>query len=233
MGSIKVMSFNTQHCLNYIERKIDFEIMAKAIKECDADIVGLNEMRGEGTGYGYTAQTEALAELTGMKYYYFAKAIDTVGGPYGNAFLSRIPIVKAETVTIPDPEEKIYTRYETRCVLKVELEGGINVLVTHFGLNPDEQINAVETVVSNLSDKKCILMGDFNVNPNNELLLPIREKMTDCAKLFDREKLSFPSDVPRTKIDYIFVSPDIEVKEADIPVIVASDHRPHTAEIIV
>ena len=69
---------NKKISINYIERKIDFEIMAKAIKECDADIVGLNEMRGQGTGYGYTAQTEALAELTGMKYYYFAKAINKV-----------------------------------------------------------------------------------------------------------------------------------------------------------
>ena len=33
------------------------------------------------------------------------------------------------------------------------------------------------------------------------------------------------------KIDYIFVSPDIEVISADIPVIVASDHRPHTATV--
>ena len=31
------------------------------------------------------------------------------------------------------------------------------------------------------------------------------------------------------KIDYIFVSRDAEVLEADIPVVVASDHRPHTA----
>jgi endonuclease/exonuclease/phosphatase (EEP) superfamily protein YafD len=31
------------------------------------------------------------------------------------------------------------------------------------------------------------------------------------------------------KIDYIFVSKDVEVVSANIPAIVASDHRPHTA----
>ena len=36
---MKIMSFNTQHCLNYIEQKIDFEIMADAIKKFDPDIV--------------------------------------------------------------------------------------------------------------------------------------------------------------------------------------------------
>ena len=31
---MKVMSFNTQHCLNYLERKIDFQVMADAITRC-------------------------------------------------------------------------------------------------------------------------------------------------------------------------------------------------------
>jgi endonuclease/exonuclease/phosphatase family metal-dependent hydrolase len=48
---------------------------------------------------------------------------------------------------------------------------------------------------------------------------------------FTGEKFSFPSDAPNKKIDYIFVSRDVEVLAADIPDIVASDHRPHTAEI--
>ena len=28
---MKIMTFNTQHCLNYLEQKIDFSVMAKAI----------------------------------------------------------------------------------------------------------------------------------------------------------------------------------------------------------
>ena len=123
---MKIMSFNTQHCLNFIERKIDFEIMAKAIVDCGADIVGLNEMRGSGQHPEYTAQTEKLAELTGMKYCYFAKAIDLEQGPYGNAILSKIPFKKVETVIIPDPDPRAFSGYyETRCVLKAELEGGV------------------------------------------------------------------------------------------------------------
>ena len=230
---MKIMTFNTQHCQNYIERKIDFDIMAKAILDLGADVVGLNEMRGAGTHSEYTAQTEKLSELTGLKYYCFAPAIEVKnGGPYGNAILSRIPILNAEVVMIPDPPEKKYDRhYETRCVLKAELEGGITVLISHFGLNPDEQENAVKTVVANLTDQKCILMGDFNVRPDNAVLAPIRERMKDTADFFDTPKLSFPSDNPHCKIDYIFVSSDIEVADADIPSVVASDHRPHTATV--
>ena len=229
---MKIMSFNTQHCLNYVERKIDFEIMSKAIKTCDADIVGLNEMYDNGIG-DFDRQTGILSELTGLKYSYFARAITEREGEYGNGFISRYPIVRAETVIIPDPNPREYPDgyYETRCVLKAELENGYTVLVTHFGLNPDEQRNAVETVLKHIKGEKCILMGDFNVEPDDAVIAPIREKMKDTASFFDVPKLSFPSDKPKIKIDYIFVSPDIEIVSADIPEIVASDHRPHIAEI--
>lgn len=75
------------------------------------------------------------------------------------------------------------------------------------------------------------LMGDFNVTPGDRILDPIRKKMNDTACRFPVPLLSWPSDKPEIKIDYIFVTPDIEIISADIPDIVASDHRPHIAEI--
>lgn len=232
---MKLMSFNTQHCLNYLEQKIDFQIMADAILTCEADIVGLNEMRNAGEYEDYVDQTGILSELTGLENHYFAQAIRFHGGknPYGNALLSRYPLKSVETILVPDPEPKAYDGYyETRCLLKAKLENGLTVLVIHFGLNPDEQENAVQTILANLEDEKCILMGDFNVVPDDKVLLPIRERMVDTAEFFDAPKLSFPSDNPTVKIDYIFVSKDIQVVEADVPAIVAADHRPHTATVV-
>ena len=97
--------------------------------------------------------------------------------------------------------------------------------------SPREQENAVATVVKHLEKEKCVLMGDFNVTPDDHVLTPIRERMEDAADAFDRPLWSFPSDRPDRKIDYIFVTPDVEIITADIPPVVASDHRPHTAEI--
>ena len=54
---MKIMSFNTQHCLNFIGQEIDFQVMADAIKSLNPDIVGLNEMRGKGTDPQYDNQT--------------------------------------------------------------------------------------------------------------------------------------------------------------------------------
>ena len=217
---MKIMSFNTQQCRNYYTKKLDYDIMAKAILDFNADIVGLNEMYGD--------QTEQLSKYTGLENWFFAPAL----GVFGNGFLSKFPIKSAEKIPIPDPNPRGYDGYyETRCLLKVEYEDGLTVLITHFGLNPDEQESAVKTILPYLKDEKCILMGDFNVLPENPLLIPIRERMKDTADLFDEPKKSYPSDAPNRKIDYIFVSQDIEVIDADIPAVVASDHRPHISTV--
>ena len=234
VDAVRVMSYNTQHCLNFVTREIDFDLIADTIRACGADIVGLQEIRGAGEDEEYQAQAQILAEKLGF-HYYFAEAIRFGGNnPYGNALLSRYPIIAAETVSIPDPAVKGYDGYyETRCVLKatVEVGDGLTVLVSHFGLNPDEQKNAVRTVLPLLRDTRCIFMGDLNVTPDNAVLLPIRERLCDTAGVFTAPKLSFPSDEPTVKIDYIFASGDLRVVEADIPAIVSSDHRPHVATV--
>ena len=229
---MKIMTFNTEHCRNYVTGKIDFDAVAKVIIDCDADIVGLNEMRGLGRSEEFDAQVEILAKLTGMKYFCFGKAIDLPEGPYGNGFLSRIPVLNSKTVMIPDPNPRKYDGYyETRSVIVAELEGGFSVLVTHVGLNPDEAKNAISTLCDNMASERCVVMGDFNMTPDDKLLAPIFERMTDTAKGFCDEKFSFPSDAPDIKIDYIFVSRDAKVLSADIPSIVVSDHRPYVAHV--
>lgn len=231
---ITLMSYNTFSCQNYHTREFAFDSFAEVIRRHNADIVGLNEVRDKGEDPGYQAQAKLLAEKLGYDYY-FAKAIDVKGAnPYGNAILSRFPVATAETVMIPDPVPPAYDGYyETRCLLKARIDvcGGLDVCVVHFGLNPDEQQNAVDVVLKNISDTKCILMGDFNVQPDSQLLVPIRERLRDTAELFSQELNSFPSNDPYEKIDYIFASRDIKIFSADIPGEVISDHRPHIAVI--
>ena len=69
------------------------------------------------------------------------------------------------------------------------------------------------------------------MEPTNENLTPIYDRLTDTAEYFMGTKLSFPSDKPDRRIDYIFVSKDIKVTYSDIPEIVASDHRMVVADV--
>lgn len=237
---LQIMSFNTQHCKNYLTQQIDFERMAEAIRECNADIVGLNEMYNDGgpDQPDLHEQTAKLAKLMGFSYHYFACALETFRGKtiqYGNGLISRYPLLSAERIMVAEPEDLSQCpRYEPRCILKahIDINGEhLAVMTSHFGLSPLEQKNAVQAVMENLEKEKCLLMGDFNVYPDDPVLIPIRSVLQDSADCWEGEKLSFPSDKPQRKIDYIFASRDVKFVSADIPPIIASDHRPHIAQI--
>lgn len=230
---LKVASFNILHCEDYLKEKIDFDAFAELISSLDADVVGLNEVHGNGDWEEYEPQAEILGAKTGYNGF-FAKATELDGtNPFGNAVLTRKAIRSVEVIPIPDPEPKKYDGYyETRCVLKMKIENpDFTVLITHFGLNPDEQENAVNTILANLEEERCVLMGDLNVRPDDKALLPIRERMVDTASASDEALLSFPSDAPDRKIDYIFTSRDIKTLKVEVPDKVLSDHLPITAEI--
>ena len=231
---ITVMSFNIQHCRNFMTREIDYDSFVEEIRKRNADIIGLNEVRGKGDDPRYEDQARILAEKLGY-YCYFARAIFVKGNnPYGNAILSKYPILSAETIMIPDPDPHGYDGYyESRCILKASIDvcGGLNVLVSHFGLNPDEQENAVKSVLENMEQEKSILMGDFNMAPDQPMIKRVREGLYDTADLFDENLLSWPSDQPQIRIDYMFAPRDIRVKAADIPADIVSDHRPYVVII--
>lgn len=241
---VRLMSFNIQHARDFLKAKryggdpIDFDLMAEAIKSQNPDIVVLNEVRNAGPCPTYKNQTKILAKKAGYEYYEFGEAIRfTKLFPYGNAILSKHPIEEFKVVHIPDPpvkDEDAY--YETRCVMKckININGKyLNVLGTHIGLAKSEQINAVKTLVEliDTTSTPCALLGDFNMTPDDEKLVPIYDRLIDTAEFFDEPKLTFPSDEPNIKIDYIFVSKDVKVIYADVPDIVASDHRLHICDI--
>lgn len=241
---MKIMTFNTQHCLWYTckktgkvkpynDRKIELERFAQVIKDSGADIVGLNEMYESSKRGRLKKQVTELKRLTGYDYCYFGEAIKIDGvHSYGNGFLSKIPIISAETILIPDPTEKKHDKYyETRCLIKLTLKNGFTVLVTHFGLNEDEQENATRTVLSNIVDKKCILMGDFNLTPDNHFVRRIASVLTDTEQYMKGNVFTYPSVDAMEKIDYIFVSKDVKIKGASVWNVIASDHLPITAEV--
>ena len=243
---MKLLTYKTLHCArcqpekNGAPGEIDFDAIADVIRTFDADVVGLNEIRGQGSADAPRAdefqdQLKILAEKTGYPYYYFARAIDVPGGgPYGNGLLSRYPIVEAQIISIADPETRTGPRrYEHRCVLKARLDvpGGFTVLVAHFGVNPDEEECAVQAILSNVEPERCVVMGDFNTTPDSGILQPLQERLYDTAQRFPQPRLSFPSFAPECKIDYIFTTKDCRVLAADVASVVVSDHCPHWAVI--
>lgn len=224
---LKIMTFNIQHCLDYKRRVIDHTVMTDVIAGLDADVCGLNEVRGRGKSEDYTAQAERMAATLDMHGVFGQSALIHGYDPYGNAVLSKFPIMSFNVIPIPQ-----ITDTEPRSVLRCELSSGLQVYQSHFGLSTPEFECAVETAHTLLKNetKPAVLMGDFNMTPDNEILKPLTDSFESADKYLD-SALTFPSDAPRIKIDYIFANDKVKILSARVPEIVASDHRPIVAEI--
>lgn len=231
------MTFNIQHGLDYKKGIINTDLFVNAIKTHSVDFCGLNEVRGEGPVDGYTDQTNSIAD--GLSFYrYFGEAIKVEGtSPYGNAIVSRYPFKSVETIHIPDPEIQYEldrdgdpVHYESRCIIKsiIEInEKDICFLVTHFGLAESERRNAVKTLCNIIDDMDLpiILMGDFNTEPDDEILTPLFRRLN----ITDTSEPTFPSYNPEIKIDYIFYK-GLECKGSETVKEIYADHLPITAE---
>ena len=239
--NIRVMTFNIQHCASFLyskehhKERIDPAVMTQVIADTGADICGLNEVRGLGKTPVYTAQAETMASLLGF-HGVFGRSI-YVGGtePYGNGMVSRFPIEKMEVIHIPDPIMTENARYmESRSILRCEFDigGGFVVYQSHFGLSQPEQEHAASLAHQLLSAEKlpAVLMGDFNMTPDNPLLAPLQKDFVSTDPMLEGQ-FTFPSDKPQSKIDYIFANRKVTVKDCGIVNVIASDHLPVWADI--
>ena len=158
------MSYNIQSCRDYITRQFDPTKLINVIKEYEPDILGLNEVRSEKlvetNDPSWFNQTKTIADAMGYKYYFFAEAIK-LQGYYGNAIISKYPILNPEIIPIPDPlikDEDVY--YESRCILKCNVNGYL-VLITHLGLANKERelgISLLKKIVLENLNQNIILM---------------------------------------------------------------------------
>lgn len=234
---IKLMSFNIQHGRNHNlpGDVIDLSLMAKTILDVSPDFVGLQEVRC-GLGGDFLNQPEIISSITGGRPY-FGQAT-TMGADdkgYGNAVISHLPVVDCKVIPIEDPEIKKYDGYyETRCVMKLTVKCGykpLTILVSHFGLNPDEQENAVDTVLKTVSECQTplILMGDLNMQAGEPPLLRLATSLSDAAVTLHNEEDTFPSHQPDRRIDYFWYR-GIKPLSIYTHKVIASDHYPLIAE---
>ena len=238
---IRIMTFNIQHCalhqthLDKLPEQIEPAAMTAVIEEVGADICGLNEVRGLGKTPTYTAQAEKMAALLGY-HGVFGRSI-YVGGtePYGNGLVSRWPIEKMEVIHIPDPIliENPH-RMESRSILRCEFDigGGFVVYQSHFGLTTPEREHAVTLAHQLLSAEKlpAVLMGDFNMTPDDALMAPLLKDFASSAALLEGQ-FTHPTEDPDVMIDYIFANSKVQLKNAAIRHGVVSDHCPVWADI--
>lgn len=217
-------------------RKKNYFKSADVIKNIEADIITLNEV-GKPLPAFIKEHTSFLANYCGYKYFTFAKATMFGTFPYGNAILSKYPIKNIKVIPVRKFVHIAPGIYEPRCVLTAEIqsEKNLRVICTHLGLFPDEQKQGLEKVVKQIEAAKTptIFMGDLNINGNKNVIQPVRKILIDVCDSYRGKVNTFPAKNPKKRLDYIFISDNINIDDVYTVKSVASDHLPLVAKITV
>ncbi len=234
---IKVMSYNI-HIGNppsKVASYRDLEAIAQVINVQKPDLVALSEVDKFTTRSGSTVdQAKELGRLTGM-YYYFTKAMDYQGGEYGDAVLSKFPIIKSERYLLPVTESSFEPR--SLALITVEKDGKQFYFgATHLDHTGDDanrilQANKIVEITRGLN-KPVVLAGDWNAKPDSEPISILTKLLTPTCTTNCPN--TFPADKPNRTIDYIMYTPTDKFKLKNLRVVnetYASDHLPLIAEL--
>ena len=160
----------------------------------------------------------------------FGKAMDYDGGGYGEAVLSRHPIIEMKNNPLPHT-----AKAEPRAALEIhiELPGGVKMAFvgTHLDHQRDQsnrmkQAERIMELYENY-DLPIVLAGDLNAVPGSEPMNLLSQQWSYAAQ--GDPQPTAPSVRPRRKIDYIMYKPKERWKVVEVRVIdekVASDHCP-------
>lgn len=234
------MTFNIHHGRGR-DKQLDLNRIAEVIEQSGADIIGLNEVDKHFSKRSDNKdQIGWLAKQLNMQHAFspslslrFKKT--STPRQYGNALLSRYPIVNVKSHRF-NPMPGIV---EGRSILEATLqisEKCLKINVTHLSLNPilhRKQTNFMINQFINTSDP-TIIMGDWNMKPESRDWIKMTHEFQDVWNIAGKEAgFTYPSLRPRTRLDYLFVSHHFRV--IDVEVITnnpkASDHLPLKATV--
>jgi len=206
-GTLRVMTWNIHHGEG-TDKKVDVDRIAKVILREKPDVVALQEIDRGVERSGKIDIITRLADLTDMTYA-FGKTIDFQGGEYGNAFLTRFPILEERNrrFGLIQPGEQ---RGLLQLILDVRGEEVV-VANTHLESSSNDSARAssigeLRTTLRGYSPRPVVVCGDFNDEPESRVMTELKKDYADSwATLGRGEGFTFPSDTPKRRIDYVLV----------------------------
>ena len=241
---VRVMSYNLHQGFD-VKGNLAIKDLADAIEGRSPDVVALQEVS---RGWVIDGSFDMLVWLSRRLElpYVWGPAADSV---WGNAILSRYPISDPRITPMPNNSEIPMKRSFTS--VRIDVGGGqsLRVIATHLH-NPPEEGHLREPQVQALlqawdNEELTVIMGDFNAMPEDPEMLLLQEAGLNDAFLASppgftedgrsgpragdagdvpRDGYTYPSKSPARRIDYIWLSADLEVSDFSLTEGLASDH---------
>jgi endonuclease/exonuclease/phosphatase family metal-dependent hydrolase len=232
---------------------LDLEASIDVMRAHAPDIVALQEIDRFWARSAYVDEPAAIAAALGMEHTCYAANLDhapdshsSIPHQYGTAIVSRFPILDCRNTLLPRTANN-EQRGLTRALINVR---GVPLAFYNTHLHhtnaPDRSLQTVRIgeIMDAAPGELRVILGDFNARPTAPEMAPIFARFDDSwteagAPTADNpDGNTSPADVdrdPTSRIDYVFVSSDVEVAAASVPINeytrLAADHYPVVANI--
>ncbi len=248
---VRLVTFNTHHGVGD-DRRHDLARLAKVLASADADVICLQEVDSHfGDRSEDVDQAVLLSRALDMQLAWGPAIDEPRPGDrprrqYGNALLSRLPILISDVHPLPGGGEP---RSALRTL--VELDGGaLWVTTTHLSTRSAAERGEQAALLRALHTEPMatgVVAGDLNAGPDAPELAPLREGFADAWELAHErddqarwrfwqrhEGLTHPARAPHVRIDQVWVTPGIQVAGARVlDGEGASDHLPLAVDLLV
>ncbi|MBM3701084.1 MAG: hypothetical protein FJW68_09270 [Actinobacteria bacterium] len=232
--SVRVMHYNIHQGFN-IDGYQDLESIARVIEKNDADIICLNEVSRGWIINGSADVYAWLKSRLGMHYSIFMPASDLI---WGNAILSKYPLNLIKSGFLPRMDAPLQRSY---IYANVNLYGtsveNINIMGTHLHHIEGESEKRQAQVKALLEEwggsGRTVICGDFNAVTGDKEIDMIKEAgfIDSQFALGKQDEFTWIFYEPYGRIDYIWVTPDIDISGLNVTYSRASDHLPISLEV--
>lgn len=221
-----------------MDRQVAPERIADVLRPLNADVIALQEVIADANGGPELDQPRFIADNIGDYRVCFGEARQHRGAPYGNAILSRVPVVSSQTYDL--------TRLgrERRGCLRVDIQCGeqlLHVFNVHLGTSFFERRHQGRKLISTdvLGSKELrwptIVVGDFNEWTRGLASRLMRTQFQSVEAQLDlRRRRTYPGVLPLFHLDHFYFDRRLELVSAKLVrtklALVASDHLPIVAE---
>ncbi|HEX7999668.1 MAG TPA: endonuclease/exonuclease/phosphatase family protein [Pyrinomonadaceae bacterium] len=238
---IRIVTYNVHKCRG-MDRRVRPERIARVLRETKADIVALQEVLSVEGRERERHQARFLAEELGM-HYEIGENRRLDGGAYGNATLSRLPLLAARNYDIT------WSGRERRGCLRVDvgLEEGrvLHVFNVHLGTAFLERRHQARSLVSadilrqqeltTTTAGARVVLGDFNEWTRGlaSRLLAEHFESADVRHHLRRGR-TYPGLLPLLHLDHIYYDQPLVLERLALhrsrTALLASDHLPLVAD---
>jgi endonuclease/exonuclease/phosphatase family metal-dependent hydrolase len=221
-----------------MDRQVQPERIAEVLRGLKADVIALQEVIADEGGGPSSNQPNFIASQLERYSVHFGEARRHLGAPYGNAVLSRLPVVASQTYDLTRG------RRERRGCLQVDVNCGgdlLHVFNVHLGTSFFERRHQgrrlIGTDVLGASELKSptIIVGDFNEWTRGlaTRLMSTRYRSVE-SRLHLRRRKTYPGMMPIFHLDHFYFDERLELVSAELVrdklTLKASDHLPIVAE---